>query len=961
MLRLCVDYRLLNAVSKRDSYPLPRMDECIDSLGEAKVFSTLDCNAGYWQVLIADGDCEKTAFVCHKGAYHYKRMPFGLTNAPATFQRALDIILSGVKWQSCLVYLDYVIVFSKTQEEHVQHLDAVLGLFRVAGVTLILLKCRFFRTTVEYLGHEITPGRLGVLQAHTKALWEAAFPTTRTQVRSLIGMCNVFRRFVPNFARVATPLTDLAGSTAPVTVLPPTPEQLLEFEELKRRLTQPQVLALPRAGHKYVLDVDACGTQVGAALLQEQEEGGLRPVAYISRVLEGAEQNFGVTEKECLAFVWASLRLRAYLKGDRFLVRTDHNCLRWLINIDGTAHGRLARWRMRLNELAFDIAYKPGLTHWLADGLSRLVMSGTDRSAADTDLPVFVLTRAETARGLETANYASGPTTRAIDKGEVATAQGEDPLCHKIVEALNADRAVPFFEDSDGLVCRRAAHDGVAQIVVVAPLRERILRLEHETTLAGHPGESRMHAAMRRYYYWPGMAADVVLHVRNCASCARGRVRPLRAVAALQLFPATLPFQDVATDLFGPLAKTAAGNEYIMVITDSFSKLVRAIPMGKVRAVDCASVLLDYWIGAYGPPDRILSDGGPQFTALFWQQVCILLSVEAKVTTPSRPQTNGQAERFNRTMGRILDHYVAEHPTTWDQLLPALTLAYNTQPHAATKVAPLELVNRLGVASWSIKDLTRTSRYPATAQPGTHAEKKEQAAFLTRLVRLIPRVREALAAAQQRYNRNCDARIRPQPTGLEVGGFAFKRHQDYKGSKLGIRAQGPFRVIRIEGPTAVLDIKGEHRRENIAHLVRAPSGPPAEPPLHPSLDATVRTHGPSPDGQTYHIDQILDHADGDDGRLLVKVTWTGYEDATWEDAFIAPHDTLRLYLRRASRRGLLHTATDRPPGVHADNDAAAAAAPGVPADPGTPAAPAEPLPGGGAAPLPGAPADNPPL
>jgi len=602
---------------------------------------------------------------------------------------------------------------------------------------------------------------------------------------------------------------------------------------------------------------------------------------------------------------------------------------------------------MRLNELAFDIAYKPGQTHWLADGMSRLVTSGIDRSADDTDLPVFAVTRAETARGLKTANYVSGPTTRAIDKGEVATAQGEDPLCRKVVEALNAGRAVPFFEDSDGLVGRRATHDGVAQIVVPVPLRERVLRLEHETTLAGHPGESRMYAAMRRYYYWPGMAADVVLHVRNCASCARGRVRPLRAAAALELFPATLPFQDIATDLFGPLAKTAAGNEYIMVITDRFSKLVLAIPMGKIRAVDCASVLLDYWIGAYGPPDRVLSDGGPQFTAQSWHQVGNLLSVEAKVTTPSRPQTNGQAERFNRTMGRILDHYVAKHPTTWDQLLPALTLAYNTQPHAATKVALFELVNPLGVASWSIKDLMRRSRYPAAAQRGTHAEKKEQAAFLTRLVRLIPRIREALAAAQQRYKRNHDARIRPQPTGLEVGGFAFKRHRDYKKSKLGHRAQGPFRVVRIEGPTAVLDIEGEHRRENIVHLVCSPSGPPAKPALHPSLDATVRPHGPSPHGHTYQIDQILDHTDGEDGRLLVKVTWTGYEEATWEDASVAPHETLRLYLRRASRRGLLHTAADRPPGVTGDNDTAAEAgtapAPSVAAEPGAPAGPDPPV------------------
>ena len=263
-------------------------------------------------------------------------------------------------------------------------------------------------------------------------------------MQSFIGMCNVFRRFVSNFARVATPLTNLMGSTAPVTVAPPTPEQSFSFEELKRRLKQPPVLALPRAGHKYVLDVDACGTRVGAALLQELEEGGLRPVAYISRVLEGAERNFGVTERECLAVVWASLQVRAYFQEDPFLVRTDHERLRGLLIIDGTAHGRLAHWRMRLNELAFEIAYTPEQTHWLADGMSFLVTSGADRSSADTYLPVFILTRAGTARGLEAASDVSGRTTRAINKNEVATAQGEDLLCRKIVQALNAVRAVPF-------------------------------------------------------------------------------------------------------------------------------------------------------------------------------------------------------------------------------------------------------------------------------------------------------------------------------------------------------------------------------------------------------------------------------------------------------------------------------------------------------------------------------------
>jgi len=222
-LRFCVDYGLLNVVTKKDSNPLPRMDECIDYLAEATAFSTLDCNAGYWQVAIAPEDRKKTAFECHNGASQYKRMPLGLTNAPATLQRALEIILFGVKWQSCLIYLDDVIVYSQTEEEHIGHVDHVLRLRREAGVTLRLPKCLLFCTTVEYLGHEIQPGRLGVMDAHTRALREAHFPTNRSHVRSFVGMCNVFRRFVPIFARMAAPLTELMGSMAPVFLPPATP------------------------------------------------------------------------------------------------------------------------------------------------------------------------------------------------------------------------------------------------------------------------------------------------------------------------------------------------------------------------------------------------------------------------------------------------------------------------------------------------------------------------------------------------------------------------------------------------------------------------------------------------------------------------------------------------------------------------------------------------------------------
>ena len=203
--RFCVDYRKLNAMTKREVYPLPRLEDCIDSLGEAKWFSTLDANCGYWQIEMDENDKPKTAFTAHCGTYRYTRMPFGLKNAPATFQRALDLILAGYRWQSCIVYIDDVIVFSQSFEEHLEHVRDIFKALSAAGVTLKPSKCHLFAQTVDYLGHKVSPGRLEVAIKNTEPLKKCLYPSTQSHLRSFLGLCNVYRRFVPNFARTAAP------------------------------------------------------------------------------------------------------------------------------------------------------------------------------------------------------------------------------------------------------------------------------------------------------------------------------------------------------------------------------------------------------------------------------------------------------------------------------------------------------------------------------------------------------------------------------------------------------------------------------------------------------------------------------------------------------------------------------------------------------------------------------------
>ena len=247
-LRFCVDYRRLDAKTPAYSYPLPRMDNCIDSLGDAAFFTTLDCNSGYWQILVAPEDPDKTTFTTHMETFPHLRMPFGLKGAPATFQGALDIILSSVRWQICLVYLDDVIVFSRTQEEHAEQLGTVLSLLRSASISLKLKKCSLFHPKVQYLGHVISPGKLSVAEEAADALKTFTFPRTLKHVRSFLWACNVYRRFVKAFAKIARPLTDMTRKDADPDFDNPIASQLHAFEELKSRMISPPILSLPQYG-----------------------------------------------------------------------------------------------------------------------------------------------------------------------------------------------------------------------------------------------------------------------------------------------------------------------------------------------------------------------------------------------------------------------------------------------------------------------------------------------------------------------------------------------------------------------------------------------------------------------------------------------------------------------------------------------------------------------------------------
>jgi len=646
--RFCIDYRQLNDRTVRDTYPLPRMDGCLDSLGDAKFFSTLDCNAGYWQIPVAKEDKHLTSFTTHVGTYQCTRLPFGLCNAPATFQRAVDMILAGVKWQYVLVYLDDIIAYSADAESHLSHLEKVFTLLGENGVTLKAKICHLFSNEVEYLGHVIRPGRISVNKKNLKAIRKAIYPKTKTQLRSFLGMCSVYRRFTAHFAKVAKPLNKLVSSSLPKKLCPPTMEEQAVLDQLREQLCNPPILALPRREGKYTIDVDASYDQLGCALRQEQPAGEYHLVGYFSRGLEPAEQNYTVTEIEGRGVVWAMTSLHPYIEGTRFLVRCDHKALKWILTTTACTNNRLNRWRIRLAEFDYDVEYKPGRQHAIADALSRMSTEGLDTEPILEDIPVVGVTKRSGA-----VLYPRRPENKEqvpISMAKLAKEQLADSFWQEIREDMDTTDRTRFYENGDGMLCRHVQQEGTQQVVVPRSLVADRLEREHSSPLGGHPGETKMYRTLRRRYYWPSLAADVFGWVAARATCARNRLMEVRSSSAMTLFPATEPFEAVAIDLLGPLPRTPEGYVYLLVMCDRFSKLTRVVPLRHVTALDVLSAFIDVWIASYGILDSTLSDNGLQFASVLYQGFLRMLGVSTNYATPYHAQTNGQVERFNNTL-----------------------------------------------------------------------------------------------------------------------------------------------------------------------------------------------------------------------------------------------------------------------------------------------------------------------
>ena len=716
-IRFCIDYRKVNGVTVKDSYPLPRIDDCLDALSGSQWFCTLDLASGYWQVEMAEKDKEKTAFSTGSGLYQFNVMPFGLCNAPATFERLMERVLVGLPWQILLIFLDDVIVHAKSFEEAVRRLRLVFERLRSANLKLSPKKCVLFQRKVTFLGHVVSGDGVSTDPSKTEAVNTWPVPRSVAEVRSFLGLTSYYRRFIYEYAHIAKPLHELTEGGKEFLWTEACDKA---FCTLKKNLASTPVLAYPTLDDMFILNTDASGVAIGAVLSQVQT-GTEKVIAYFSRALRRAERNYCTTRRELLAVVDGIRHFHHYLYGRKFTVRTDHGALQWLMSFKDL-EGQIARWLEILGTYDYQVVYHPGAKHGNADALSRQPCSRRecgfcDRIEAKRKPEGDSFCGAVTRNGSLGRNLAAGSqeTDLWIDGKTAEELQKEqrcDPILSPVIYWLESGQGRPKWEQISSLspelkgywaqferlilkerilYCKWEAatlrQEQTLKLVIPKSLQEKVLLLLHDSVTAGHLGVKKTLQRVKQRYYWCGSSRDVKAWCRNCPKCSSRRKPQKRFQALLQVYNVGAPLERLAIDVLGPLPETDQGNRYILVVMDYFSKWVEALAMPEQSAATVAHLLVTEVISRFGVPLQIHTDQGRNFESVLFKEVCRLLDIEKTRTTPLHPQSDGMVERLNRTLEAMLSKFVQQN-----QLLPLLAMAYRSAIHESTGCTPNELM-----------------------------------------------------------------------------------------------------------------------------------------------------------------------------------------------------------------------------------------------------------------------------
>lgn len=817
-MRMCIDFRLLNNNTVKDKFPLPNIEQITAQLGKASVYSKLDLMSGYYQVRVDKRDTEKTAFSTDYGHYEWVVMPFGLTNAPATFQRMMNETLRPYLGKFVQVYLDDIFIYSPTEESHYEHVCTVLECLRENKLIAKLKKCAFYFRELRFLGLVITPAGIKTDPEKIIKIRDWPTPTTIKEAQSFIGLATYYRRFIPQFARIATPIHNYISHKSKWNK-----EQNESLQHLKYKLTHTPVLVHPIWDPHYcfLVHTDACGTALGYTLEQLSPLGKSRGViAYGSKKLVGSQLNYGIYDREFMAVIEALKVWRYYLMGRHFIIRTDHKSLIYLKNQNIIDSTRVARWLDYLSQYDFEIQYIKGKDNSAADALSRypeihhlkILEKQLDRT---TELMINNINIPQTV---------STMVPNLQFKAAITEAYKHDPLYSEIFDILKHKKTVPIsmkhhikhYKLQNNLLYYTTLLGKPNYRVLIPRYKDminKVIAKAHSAKDAGHFGYWKTYLNLSDLFYWKNMVKSVKRYCNTCQVCQRNNTTTQKLQGLFMPLPVPEGrWTDVTMDFVTGLPTTAAQHDMIMVIVDRMSKMAHFIPTKKtLTAEQCAKLFIDFSFKYHGIPKRLVTDKDIRFTTKFWQTIHFLLGTSLLFSTTNHPQTDGQTERVNKSLTELLRKYCSNDFFRWDQYLTAIEFAYNSTPHESTKRTPFELA--YGYNPDSFKKITinpENSKYSARAED-----------YFQRMQLILQQTQDNIVEAQRKQEIGHNKKRREHT--FKVGDFILLNRDAFGSNKQYYKIQpafhGPFKLVKkINDNAFEVDLPSMNKKDRVMNV-----------------------------------------------------------------------------------------------------------------------------------------------